>query len=133
MIDYRIGDLVEVNDGDANADDVNAALQALLESCDDGLAGAIVRLKVEDFPRAEREHIDQKLVRELRPKLTLFNLDLRYAAATDRPIETAGERVSLAMEAAAWFADDPAEVRALALRMLELDEQPAEQVEEVAA
>lgn len=131
VVDYEYRDIVSFG-VDVDAAGLNDALQQLLDSIEDGLQGSIVRLKVREFPRAEREHIDWTLVRKLKALTCHFQLDLEY-----QPMEAAdlGDRrerahaLSLAEEFAAFFANDPDEVRALARRAMELEQDAVETVE----
>jgi DNA repair exonuclease SbcCD nuclease subunit len=118
-----------------SAEVLNLELSELAE--DPEIAGAIVRLKVDDFPKAERDHIDQELVRKLRGICTHFYLDLRYAKAEFTDIGDRRDRergMTLAAEANAFFAEDPEDVRSLAIGYLgiEADVEEVEEAEEVA-
>jgi hypothetical protein len=115
------------------ADDLNVLLNSMVPV--EEYTGAIVRLKVDDFPRAERDHINWSLVRSLQSRCTAFLLDLRYRHGEltdlgDRRERTHG--LSLADEAAAFFAEDAEDVRALALSYLDVAAD-VEDVEEVAS
>lgn len=119
-----------------SAEALNAQLDKLANHPDNlqDLAGAIVRLKVEDFPREERDHIDHDLVRKLRGLCLHFQLDISFSVIEAADLGDRRERgvaMSLAAEAAAFFASDPEEVRALVLRALEI-EAGVEDLEEVA-
>lgn len=98
---------------------VNAILRALLEQ--PGIAGGLVRVVVEDFPHEERDAVDQALVRQLRERCLHFQLDVRYREAALREVQAQRQMLaaSLDEEAAAFLADDPAEVRELALRYMQ--------------
>jgi len=96
---------------------------ALLELIEVDTEDAIIRLKVEDFPREEREHIDWSLVRKLKSLCTHFYLDIRYAAPEVADLgdrRDKSERLSLAEEAASFLKDDPEEVRDLAIHFLDI-------------
>lgn len=110
-----------VGDGQANADGVNRLLNEILDM--EPTEGALVRLKVEDFPREEKQHIDWSLVNRLKTRCTHFYLDLRYARPTIAELgdrrERRGETVGQA--AAAFFSEDDEAVRALALYYLDAE------------
>ncbi len=104
-----------------NALALNDALRELATS--DELANSLVRLKVGDFPRSERDLIDWTRLRELRERCVHFRLDLRFR---ERELVELGDRRerthrSLAEEAAAWFADDDLPVRTAAFGYLGFD------------
>lgn len=119
MCDYNLGDF-DLPPG-AGVAEVNGALAQLASY--DHIRDTMVRFKVDAFPRADREHLDWKLVRELKQACLHFYLDIRYAA---REVADLGDRrergraLSLADEAAAFFAADEPEVRELALQYLEV-------------
>lgn len=122
MADYDLGDFD--HPPGATAETVNDALRRMAEY--DRLRGAIVRLKAEHFPRADRDAIDWKLVRQLKTTCLHFQLDLHFA---DREVADLGDRReravrSLADDAAAFFADDPEPVRACAYGYLGLEVGP---------
>lgn len=111
--------------GEVTAAGVNDALWTI----DDGefLAGAIVRLKVDDFPKTEREHVDWALVRKIKSSCCHFNLDIRYAKAEGVSLDREdGGRRTLEEEAVAFFADDSPEVRKLALHHLGIEAEAEE-------
>lgn len=108
------------------ASELNIVLRGLCYRED--LSGAIVRLKVEGFPRDEREQIDQDLIRALRGRCLHFVLDIRYAAPVaadlgDRRTREGG--LSLAGELVEFMREDPPEVLGLAVRMLGLETEVA--------
>lgn len=116
MVDYDLGDFD--HPPAATAETVNDALTRMMGYA--SLEGAIVRLKAEHFPRAERDQVDWKLVRQLKQFFLHFQLDLRWA---DRESAALGDRRqrtvrSLSDEAAEFFGDDLAEVRDLAMAYL---------------
>jgi DNA repair exonuclease SbcCD nuclease subunit len=117
VYDYDLDDILGGHE--ASADRVNAALLNLAESSP-SIEGAIVRLLVPDFPREERDQIDWARVRQLKQTCLHFQLELRWAQRTSIELGDRRERVgrSLADEAAAFFADDPADVRDCALAYL---------------
>ncbi len=137
MYDYDLDDVfggapIPRLDQPLDAALVNAALEQVAGV--EEHVGAIVRLKVDDFPRAERDHIDWALVRELRARCAHFYLDLRYAGAAVTDLGDRRERkaLTLADEAAAFFAEDPEDVRALALSYLDVEAAVEDVAEEVA-
>lgn len=107
---------------DPCAEGLNTALrEQLVTDPDPWLDGAIVRLKVDDFPRSERDQIDRQLVREIQKRALHFQLDLRFKkdeAAEGGSVIRKG--VSLAQAVAEFFKDDPAEVRELVARHIAL-------------
>jgi exonuclease SbcD len=108
-----------VGEGQASAEWVNRLLQSISEM--EPVTDAIVRLKVDDFPMAERDHIAWDLVRQLQGVCAHFYLDVRYRQHEEQALGDRRERgMSLAEEAVRFFADDPAEVRAMALSYLEV-------------
>lgn len=115
MYDYSLADL---QDAPASADAVNEALMTLtlLDVLDD----SITRLKVDDFPRGEKDRIDWALVRGMKQQCLHFQLDIRYSAAG--AIEAGDRRDrsarSLMDEAREFFAEDPEDVRDAALAYL---------------
>lgn len=99
----------------AGAVGVNAAMAKMAET--ENVAGAIVRLIAEGFPREERALVDQRLYRKLQALALHFRLDLRYAGGdlfTD-PTGERPERRTLGDLARAYMADAPGPVRDLAL------------------
>lgn len=122
MYDWTLAGLNSPDEHDAppTAESLNSGLRdlALL----DVLADAIVRLKIEDFPKEERQHIDFALVRELRKLCFHFYLDVRYAQTEAIDLGPRGERraVSLASEAVGFFEESDPDVRELAFRYLEV-------------
>ena len=102
---------------------VNALLDRLNRDLDCervGVADAIVRLVVEEFPRSDRDAIDWSLVRSLKNTCAHFQLDLRFAAPRD--VEAGDRREhsarSLIDEAQLFFADDEVPIRDCALAYL---------------
>lgn len=132
MFDYDLDDVLggslEVVVPDA--DSVNECLKNFVAS--DFLADALVRLKVDDFPREEREHVDWSLVRELKGSCEHMYLDIRYGT---RVVPGLGDRrdrrggMSLAEEAVSFFKEDEEPVRRCAFGYLEIEAD----VEEVTA
>jgi len=103
------------------AENINLALLQMLAG--EEHRDAIVRLKIEDFPREDREHIDWGHVRELKSLTTHFYMDLRYAK---RELIDLGDRrerpvATLADEAVAFFSDDEQPVRDCAMRYLDFE------------
>lgn len=117
MQDYDLGDF-DYPPG-MGAEEANRCLERFANDLQ--VEGAMVRFKVDDFPREERRHIDWRLVREIKARCLHFYLDIRY-----RPLEVANlgdrrdrqEGLSLAHEARSFFAGDPASVRRQAFRYL---------------
>lgn len=97
---------------------LNAALQGVLGR--EEYRDALVRLKVDDFPRGERDAIDWSLVSALKERCVLFHLDLRYAARDVRDLGDRRERGARTLdgEAEAFFAEDEAAVRDAAMQYL---------------
>jgi DNA repair exonuclease SbcCD nuclease subunit len=110
MVDYEYHDFATYGEP-VNVDALNEALRDLTES--DGIADALVRLKVEGFPRGERDAIDWKRVAQLKEKCTHFLLDLRYAERDVRDLGDRRERAgrTLRDEASDFFAEDEQPVR----------------------
>jgi len=118
MLSFNYSEFQSVTD----AEGLNVVLAEL--SCNPYRTGeAIVRLKVPDFPAAEREHIDWSLVRKLKETCLHFYLDVRYAASAAASLGDRRDRevFTLADEAARFFADDPEDVRDLVIGYLDLD------------
>lgn len=119
-----------------DADGLNIALACLVEE-DQGwelwTKDCLVRLKVEDFPRSDREHIDWATVRKLKDICTHFYLDIRYAAPDLGDIQARdGKKLSLAEELVTFMADDPEDVRDLAVHYLDIHAEVEDAEEEVA-
>jgi len=119
MSDYDLGDF-DLPPG-VGADKVNECLDELARFSN--IEHAIVRFKVDAFPRAEREHINWALVRTLKSYCTHFYLDFRFKK---NEVENLGDNrekkgISLAEEAVAFLRDDPEEVRACAVHFLDLE------------
>lgn len=106
----------------ATAESVSRALENLVGRPE--VEGAIVRMVVDDFPREEKGAVDWGLVRQIKAVAAHFQLDLRYKQMEHADPSERGHMAtqrSLLEEAAAYFADDPAEVRELAMRHLDLE------------
>ena len=125
MQDWDLGDF-DLPPG-ANAEEVNGCLQTLVLM--DNLKDSIVRFKVDAFPKAEREHIDWALVRQLKSYCCHFYLDVRYkkAEAIDLGDKRENESRSLAEELVVFMKDDDPPVRDLAISFLDI----AAEVEDV--
>lgn len=118
---------------------VNEQMKLAIEGLN--VPDSILRLKVLDFPRSERELVDWDLVRAIKQKALHFQLDLKYAkretvSLGDRR-ERSGRTLSLPEEAHAFDWGAP-EVRALALESLGVPhpawmDEVADVVEEVAS
>jgi hypothetical protein len=122
MLDRRLSATFFDPAGPYTAADVNETLEAIRD--DDETFDAIVRLVVDNFPREERESIDQALLREIKGRALHFQLDLRFAArsaVTSVDRREAGPR-SLMDAAADFFESDPREVCDCALAFLGGDE-----------
>jgi len=139
MVDYDLaGFMQEGGFLASNAKSLNWALTCLLvddpHPCGDAIQNAIVRLKVDDFPKAEREHIDWAAVRKLKSLCCHFYLDVRYAKAEafDLGDKRENESRSLAEELVVFMKDDEPPVRDLAISFLELQAE-VEDVEEEAS
>lgn len=131
MASLDVSDLPDV----PTAEVVNDLLAEVLRQ-GESYAGAIVRLKADDFPIEEREHIDWSLVRKLRDVCFHFYLDIRYRALEAADLgdrRERGQALSLVEEALAFFESDPREVRGLALRYLEVEADAEDVLEEVGA
>ena len=103
------------------ASTLNEELNRLVDD-PDALAGFIVRLKVDDFPRSDREHIDWGAVRTLKERCAHFYLDIRYGKRGPGDLGDRRARegaLSLAEEATRFLADDDEAVRALVLHYLD--------------
>jgi DNA repair exonuclease SbcCD nuclease subunit len=121
--DLMLGDYDEGSVLDINADVVNRALARIHE--EPATQDAIVRLRVPEFPRAERDQIDWQLVRELKQQCLHFHLDVRYTKSgavevADRRAEGASR--TMADAARDFFASDRPGVRDVVLRYLGLDQ-----------
>ncbi len=108
------------------ADMVNEYLTKFAESAP--IEDAMVRFKVEDFPKEERQHIDWALVRQIKQKCLHFYLDVRYAK---REVVDLGDRrdrgaLTLAEEGVAFFSEDPDDVRGLAFGYLDIEAESEE-------
>lgn len=117
MYDWELLDW-DLDPIEPSAEDVNQCLASL--ASDNETAGAIVRLRVDDFPREEKDAIDWAAVRQLKQTALHFQLDLRYADAAPGDF---GDRRTHAVrplmdQARDFFADDPADVRDTALAYL---------------
>ena len=118
MFDFYISDHAAVAaELEVTAASVNIVLTDLAGR--DDLADAIVRLKVDDFPREERDAIDWALVRKLKAMTLHFQLDLSFAAGSGQQAERRASGTSLAAEAETFFADDVPEVRALIVKHMD--------------
>lgn len=118
MLDYDLGDF-DMPPG-AGARELRDVLDELstYEAIDD----AIVRLKVDAFPREERADIDWRLVRDIKKRCLHFELDIRYAK---REASALGDRrdrnetgLSLAAELASFTEGEDDDVRALMARYM---------------
>jgi hypothetical protein len=107
----------------AGAVAVNRVLAAIAENPREG---AIMRLKLDAFPREERGDIDQAVLREIRRHCLHFELDLRFEkrAAVDMGDvrEREGRRISVSHEAETFFREDPPAVRAVVFEHLGVQE-----------
>jgi DNA repair exonuclease SbcCD nuclease subunit len=103
--------------GEASAQSLNFMLEGFNAETPHGYdpgEGAIVRLVVPDFPRAEKDQVDRQLVREIQKRALHFQLDVRYRK--DEIGEGASvirKGISLQQAMAEFFKDDPPEVREL--------------------
>lgn len=119
MFDLRVNDFSHLDP--AGPDEVNHALHQLLD--DEWMVEAIVRLRVDDFPAADRDRIDWKAVRELKSRCTHFALDLRIREESAGPsADRRSHAVPLDVQAARFLADEPESVRACALSYLDARE-----------
>lgn len=109
---------------------VNQALTSLQE---EGYDGAMVRLKVEGFPREQRDQVDWETVRELKRNCLHFQLDLEWADR-DSPLHRRNgdrSREGLREQALEFFREDRPAVRSCALEHLGFEEDDREREEEV--
>lgn len=127
MADYDLGDF-DLPPG-AGAEDVNQCLARMLDP-DFPYTDALVRFKVDSFPRGERDAIDWRLVDCLKEKHVHFLLDLRVAEREALDLGDRRERTSrtLADEASDFFAEDDEAVRAAAFGFLGLEQPHAAEV-----
>lgn len=128
----EVFDRSKLTDMDASlsfAHGVNVALAWFM--ADPGIDDTLLRLKVEDFPREERDHLDWGSVRELKRRCTHFYLDIRYAKREVIEITPRGEgkHRTLADEAIAFFADDELRVRECAFTFLQIEAEVEEVLE----
>jgi DNA repair exonuclease SbcCD nuclease subunit len=117
VLDFTVQDVNGYEIVPQGAGAVNMALAQLAEQ---GIEDAILRLKVDEFDRAERQDIDFALVRQLKERALHFQLDLRFA---EREHVIAGDRHDRAVrtlqdEATDFLEKDPAPVRECALAFL---------------
>jgi DNA repair exonuclease SbcCD nuclease subunit len=119
MYNYDLGDF-DLLPG-AKALETNVCLNILTENED--LKDAMVRFKVDDFPREEKQHLDWATVRVLRHRCLCFDLDLRYAKRELADLGDQRDRgpMTMAQEAVAFFEEDSPEVRALAFKHLDIE------------
>lgn len=113
-----VNDIGYAPDAERSAAAVNALMVGLLQRPD--LTDAIVRLKVDRFPREERMQVDQALVRQLKSRCFWFQLDISFEA---REAVAAGDRRTvepqpITTSAQQFFAADPEPVRECALSHL---------------
>lgn len=119
--------LSELGESEVNADALNRAMGRLVD--DVHLADFMVRLKVDEFPRNERQHIDWGRVRLLKEECLHFYLDLRYSKAEFVDIGDRRSRsgaLSLAEEAVRFSRDSDPEAAALFLRYLGVEAEAEE-------
>jgi hypothetical protein len=104
------------------AENVNRTMESWLLDVAPDTKDCLVRLKVEEFPREEREHIDWALVRRFKNRCTHFYLDIRYAKREVVALEAVGSegRRTVEDEAIAFFADDDEAVREKAFEFLDI-------------
>lgn len=102
------------------AESLNQFLARLLQ---DDCRDMLVRLKVEGFPRGDRDAIDWRTVAALKDANVLFHLDLRYAAKDIRDLGDRRERAgrTLGDDAVAFFDADEDAVRDAAFGYLGLE------------
>lgn len=120
MLDLRLNDSAWINDPveplTVDASGVNEYLRGLDQAT---ARDAIVRLRVDEFPRSEKDAIDWSLVRQLKQTCLHFQLGVTYTASE----HAAGDRRdrrgrSLLDEAQEYFAGDEEAVRELVLAEL---------------
>lgn len=107
--------------GPYSAADVNDTLASILTAPES--ADALVRLRVNDFPRGERDAIDWAAVAALKERCVHFHLDLRYAEWDIRDLGDRRERAArtLADDAQDFFAEDEPAVLEAAFSYLGLE------------
>lgn len=131
MYDYTLANF-DLEEG-VGAESVNVCLSLLAEK--EILEDALVRFKVDEFPKDERVHIDWALVRAIKHLCLHFEFDVRYAK---REIIDLGDRreraaLTLAEEAVAFFKEDPEEVRGLLFGYMGIEADVEDTGEEVEA
>jgi hypothetical protein len=125
--------VIDASDEVSPAVAVNEWMTSALSPAGKHYPDSLVRLKVTGFPRTDRDQIDWYSVRRLKAKCAHFYLDLRYSYGDmidlgDR--RGHGEkRLTLAEEAAKFFAEDDPTVRDLAISYLDV-QADVEEVEE---
>jgi DNA repair exonuclease SbcCD nuclease subunit len=121
VIDQTLAEMVRFNLERSSASivgDLNLILEMIASrAVQQWIDGSIIRLRVDDFPRADRDGIDHKLIRRIRDRAVHFALDLRFASSEARAVARSGVR-SLEAQAEAFFAAEPPDVRAHANRYL---------------
>lgn len=70
-------DLPRLSAGEMDAEGLDAAIRDAVESVPGGLAGKMVRLVVEDVPRARVRELDHRRIRGWKAEALHFHLDLR--------------------------------------------------------
>ena len=119
MKDYDLGDFD--HPPGVGAEEVNGCLGIL--TTHSALKDTIIRFRVDEFPREERQHLDWGLVRKLKSTSTHFFLDLRFAKTemADLGDRRENKGISLADEAIAFLKDDPEDVRDCVIKYLDLE------------
>jgi len=122
MVDITMADSMSKNGPFLpNAENVNGCMKLWLLDLAPDIDNCLVRLKVEDFPREERDHIDWAMVREFKNRCTHFYLDIRYAERETVELGARdGERRTIEEEAIAFFEDDDERVRGCAFTFLKI-------------
>lgn len=130
VYDRRLRD--GVGDGpksEPTPENLNRTLETLLWA--DQHEDAIVRLKVGDFPREQRDQVDWGVVRELKRTCLHFQLDLAWSESSSNLSASNGDQRETLREAALnFFAEDRPAVRSSALSHLGFDPEDTLEVEE---
>lgn len=121
FVEIPTREMVNITANHGSTDALNDFLAELLEY---GSRDALVRLRVDGFPRGEREAIDWSLVAALKEAHVLFHLDLRMEERGERDLGDRRERQgrTLADEAGDFFEEDDEAVREAAFGYLGVEQ-----------